>query len=208
MKAIKGIICFIAVSLSLTACGKTIEWKQEVKLHDGRVIVMDRVSKISGTIFPENVTLEFEQTLSIRHPDSGVRIEWKLPQGLHPLSFDFYQGIPYYVLRANTVADYNTWGCPNPPYLVYSYQHGNWNAVAFAKLPPHFGKRNVLSMSKYIENMKNGRAVSLKEVEAVIDSLDPEIRTISREKANPIVEGCRQSVLYQQGRQSEIDTRR
>ena len=210
MKAltITRMIGAIVLSVSLTACGKTIDWKQEVKLHDGRVIVVDRQSKISGTVFPENVTLEFEQTLTFRHPDSGERIEWKLPQGLQPVSFDFDRGTPYYVLHAHTVADYNNWGCPNPPYLVYRYQQGNWNPVAFGELPPHFGKRNVLSMSKYIKNMKDGRTVSPSEVEAVIDSFDPEIRTVNRKKVNPIAEGCRQSVLHQLGRQSEIDTRR
>lgn len=208
MKAIERIVWLITVSLSLTACGKTIDWKQEVKLHDGRVIVVDRLSKISGTVFPENVTLEFEQTLTFRHPDSGERIEWKLPQGLQPISFDFDRGTPYYVLRAHTVADYNNWGCPNPPYLVYRFQHGNWSAVAFGELPPHFGKRNVLSMSKYIKNMKDGRTVSPREVEAVIDSFDPEIRTVSRERVSPIAKGCEESTLIRQGRQSEIDNRR
>lgn len=94
VKTMAKLIWPIAVLSVLSACGKTIEWKQEVKLHDGRVIVMERMSKLSGTVFPENVVLEYEQTLIFRHPDSGTRIEWKIPEGLQPVSFDFDRGIP------------------------------------------------------------------------------------------------------------------
>lgn len=63
-------------------------------------------------------------------------------------------------------------------------------------------------MSKYIMGMKDGSTVSPREVEAVIDGFDLEIRAVSRDRVNPIAHGCRQDVLHQQGRQSEIDTRR
>lgn len=38
----------------------------------------------------------------------------------------FDPGTPNFVLTGNTISDYNTWGCPNPPYLVYRYEQGKW----------------------------------------------------------------------------------
>lgn len=198
----------IVASLSLTACGKTIEWKQEVKLHDGRVIVIDRTSKLGGTRFPENVALEDMQTLSFHHPDSGDRIEWEIPKGLQPVALDLDRGLPYYVLRAYTVSDYNKWGCPNPPYFVYRYQQETWSLVPFTELPRQFAVPNLLAMSKLVNDIKSGRVVSVSEVEAGINRHAAEYRIISREKVNPIAHGCHESVLHRQGRQSEIDNRR
>ena len=198
----------IVASLSLTACGKTIDWKQEVKLHDGRMIVVERQSKLGPTRFPENVALEDAQTLKFAHPATGERIEWVIPKGLQPVALDFDQGIPYYVLKAYTVADYNNWGCPNPPYLIFRYHTDKWQQVSFAELPAHFARRNVVPMSKYIKGIENNRIVTPAEVDAVNSEFRPDDRTIGREKVNPIARGCFESVLHKQGRQSEIDTRR
>ncbi|MDP2823563.1 MAG: hypothetical protein Q8O52_12920 [Sulfuritalea sp.] len=81
MRNIDRIIWPIAVLLSLTACGKTIDWKQEVKLHDGKVIVVDRQSKQESMSIPTKGILEPWQQIAFTHPASGERIVWDLPKG-------------------------------------------------------------------------------------------------------------------------------
>ncbi len=51
--AINGLVLPLLLVSSLNACGdgkKTVEWKQEVPLHDGRVIVLERISKQTGKL--------------------------------------------------------------------------------------------------------------------------------------------------------------
>jgi hypothetical protein len=142
------VAALLLACLSLTACGKTIEWKQEVPLHDGRLIVIDRVSQ-QGPFNPFlNMRMEVRQELAFTHPDTGERIRWMIPEGLLPYMLDFDDGVPYYVLNAHTVADYNRWGCPNPPWIVYRYERGQWMRVPFEQLPVKFEKVNLMNMAK------------------------------------------------------------
>jgi len=152
--------------------------------------------------------MEVGQTLTFLHPDTGERITWRIPDGLLPVMIDFDQGVPYYILRENTVSDYNKWGCPNPPYLVYRYQQSNWDRLAFDALPATFVNRNLIPMSKVVQGVSNGQVVSANEMESYwFRSEHPkpkqEARKISREKVNPIAEGCYPDVLNAQGRQAE-----
>jgi len=200
---------------TLNACGeagKTIEWKQEVPLQDGRVIVVERISRQTGKIMPENVIMESEQTLSFAHPDTQERIRWTLPDGLLPAALDFDGKTPYFVLRAYTVSDYNKWDCPNPPWLVYRYEEGEWGRVRFEKLPAGIVSQNLLPMFKMSPLKEGGGRVTVRQLDDYWRHFAPSERvrakTISREKISPIGKGCDEDVLVRLGRQTEIDKRR
>lgn len=204
---------FLSAGFVMNACGeggRTLDWKQEVPLHDGRVIVVDRISKQTGKILPENVIMESEQTLSFTNPDTQERILWTLPKGLLPVALDFDQQKPYLVLRAYTVSDYNKWDCPNPPWLVYRYEGGEWNRMRFEEFPAVLVNRNLLPMLKVGPLKSEGGQVTVRQLEDYWKSYPnpKEAKVISREKISPIGEGCHESVLIKQGRQSEIDRRR
>ena len=110
---------------SFNALAGTVNWRQEVQLQDGRIVIVDRVSKQTGNLFPANTVIEYEQEISFVHPDTKVRIGWTLPKGSGGVMLDFEGTTPYLVLRTQSVADYNNWGCPNPPWLVFRYEQGN-----------------------------------------------------------------------------------
>lgn len=204
-------ICFgLLLSVLLTGCGEErLAWKQEVPLHDGRVVILDRLSTIGAKEpFLGNLRMETEQTLAFVHPDTGQRIEWKMPKGLQPYMLDFEGGVPYYVLDAHTVADYNTWNCPNPPFLVFKYLNDQWQRVDFDQLPVRFINRNLFEMAKSNETyIVNGLATQ-EVLRQYIKTKDPDRRVIGREKVSPIAHGCHEGTLMKQGRHSEIDTRR
>jgi hypothetical protein len=200
-------IGLLLTSFSLTACGggRTIEWKQEVRLHDGRVIVIDRVSKQTGKIFPENTIIEYEKTLTFTHPDTGERIRWTLPKGTGAWMLDFDGEIPYYVLLTSSVADYNDWGCPNPPPIVFRYEQRQWSRIPIEQLPTRFVKPNLLLAAKTDQRSSNDRYVTVEEIDAYFKRQDLPYRIISREKVSPIAKGCHPDVLVKQGRQMEIN---
>ncbi len=152
--------------------------------------------------------MEVGQTLTFVHPDTGERIRWKLPDGLQPHMLGFDQSIPYYVLKAYTVSDYNKWNCPNPPYMVFRYAEKHWAQIPFEQLPAQFVKPNLISMAKSNERYISSGYASTEGLAAYQERVAKQFRTISREKISPIAKGCEESVLIKQGRQSEIDTRR
>ncbi len=203
------------LSFSLTACWaseKVIHWKQEVKLQDRRIIIVDRISTEIGPGFPEHVTLETSQILSFSNPNTQEKITWKIPKGLLPYSLAFDKNIPYLVLKAYTVADYNNWNCPNPPYMVYRYENKKWSAIPFNQLPEKITSRNLVDMSSSLKPYSEDNFMSLNEVEAWLNDVQEwrrkEYRTISRRLVSSIAEGCFGSTLYKLGRESEINYRR
>lgn len=200
---------FLAICVS--ACGsggRTIHWKQEVKLEDGRMLVVERKSKQTKIILPENTVIEHEKALAFIHPDTGERIQWILPKGTGAWMLDFDSGYPYLVLRTSSVADYNTWECPNPPWLAFRYESGQWQRIKQEHLPVRFMKPNLLHGARTDEQATTDGLYTLREMEAYLQRIDPPRRVISREKVSPIGHGCHESVLIRLGRQSEIDTRR
>jgi hypothetical protein len=192
---------------SLTACGRSIDWMQETPLHDGRTITVERHSEL-GPPFPGSSGMEVGQTLTFQHADTRERITWRMPDGLNPVMIDFDQSVPYYVLKVYTAGDYSKWGCPNPPYLVYRYQQGAWTRLPFEALPTTFVNRNLLPLSKDVQGLKDGQVVSANVMENLwlrVERPKPkqEALKISREKVNPIAEGCNPDFLNKQGRQEE-----
>lgn len=208
MKAIARIVLTIAASLSLSACGKTIDWKQEVKLHDGRVIVVERQSKQNRIILPERQTIEVWQRLTFMRPGTSVRIEFELPKGLRVWLLDFEGDAAYAVLKPASVADYNTWGCPSPAWIAYRHRQGSWQQIVFTELPMMFKQPNIMPAAASNEAITKDGLVTTTEFETFLNRSDSSFQTISRGKVNPIAYGCHESVLHKQGRQSEIDNRR
>lgn len=207
-------VVFLAICVS--ACGsggRTINWKQEVRLEDGRLIVLERESKQGPHDPLLNIRMELAQRFAFTVPARGERIQWEIPKGLLPAMLDFEGDVPYLVLHAYTVADYNNWDCPNPPWLVYRYEHKEWNRLPLEQLPARFKHKNLLPAAEVLKKLDNrsaGVLVSVRELEQYWKQFPfPEqARVISREKVSPIGHGCHESVLIRLGRQSEIDTRR
>lgn len=199
-----------ALSIVMTACdsGRTLEWKQEAPLADGRVIVIDRVSKQTGVKYPERAVFEFQQILSFTNPDTNERISWEIPGGTGAWMIEFDSGTPYMVLKAKSVTDYNNYDCPNPPWLVYRYTQNQWNRIPLESLPERFAKPNLLAAARTDERSSNDGFVSRQELEAFFRRQDAEYRVIGREKISPIGHGCDEGTLIRLNRQSEIDHRR
>jgi hypothetical protein len=206
MSKIKAFLLPILALLSFSACNgeKIVHWKQEVQLQDGRVIDVDRKSKRTGNLFPENVHIEYEQTLSLVNPDSKEKITWTIPKGTLTSMLDFDQGVPYLVLRTGSVADYNTWDCPNPPFIIYRYEKSEWQRIPIEQLPEQFTVPNLFLGYGTDEKAAADGAVTVAEMQKSIKESAKEFRTIYREKINSNVEGCFPSTLERLGRSDEI----
>ncbi len=210
--------------------GKTIHWKQEAPLHDGRMLIVERVSELGpSNPFDLSMRMEIKQTLSFNHPDTGEKLKWKIPDGLHPIMIDFDRGTPWSLMITAMSSDYSKWGCPNPPYLAYRYQKGKWKHMTFEEFPASLEWFNLILASKGAQEhggiMPNHRYVKAEVVERVLggahwlrypdhhpkrydkNEQGSDRRRFSREKSKPIAftERCGLDVLEALGREPEMD---
>lgn len=199
-------------ALALAGCEwfeRDLNWKQEVRLQDGRTIMVDRISRVTGKRFPEGGNYDIYQSLTFTHPDTNERIAWAPPEYTGPVMLDVDGPYVYYVVKAISVADYNEIGCPNPPYLVYRYADKKWKQIHIDDMPARFVERNTQRRSMDDKTALTDGVVTAQEFHAEWHNYRTrkEDREISRKKINPIGKGCDDDVLVKQGRQSEIDHR-
>jgi hypothetical protein len=114
-------ICLIA----MTACAENIdtaEWTEEVKLSDGRMVVVWRKDRAARSGFPNarrGRLIDFE----LKYPPMNMQWYDKTsPTHVrHPMSFDIIDGVPHFVLY---IADRE--GCRSRPGSDYSAQFLKW----------------------------------------------------------------------------------
>jgi hypothetical protein len=87
---------------------------------------------------------------------------------------------------------------------------GQWKQIDINDMPVRFAERNVQRRSMENKDAIADNFVTFDEYHARMydKRVRKENREISRKRINPIAKGCREGVLMNQGRHSEIDTRR
>lgn len=181
-----GLILMIGVSMS--ACSKS--WKEEVQLHDGSKIIVERMVDRGGRHEIGQQSPIKEQSFTFTLPATDERIIWKSgfseDVGLadfQPLLLDIFHGAVYVVTHPVGCLAYNKWGRPNPPYVVFKYQNKAWNRTTLQELPAEIKMPNMIFGSPDNEVEKLGMSFVKAEVVQKINSslTQPEYKTILRE---------------------------
>jgi hypothetical protein len=139
-------IVVLAVLGALSGCfGKqTYRWKEEVLLHDGRLIVIER-SVRTGEVPVEigQPPGESDYTLTFSTED-GKSVRWEAGKSFWPMVLDFKDGRPYVVAGGSTGPDYERQGCPRPPYFFFRYAGGQWQRIDYEQFPKEIRRANLL----------------------------------------------------------------
>jgi len=152
------IIC-LALSLwtSMTAqaglFGSSKSWKEEVPLHDGQKMVVERHFNLGPPSFESRERKELDETITFTPPGSNKEISWKtefrddLPElnSLGSLLLDVVDGIPYLATSPAGCISYNKWHRPNPPYIFFKYENGEWKRIPIEKFPAVLVHSNLMS---------------------------------------------------------------
>ena len=124
-----------AAMLLLNACSNTGSWQEEVKLSDGRTIVVTqkrRYEVVYDGSGSGNLPREF--WLLFKLPEIGDQeIVWH--ENLKPQVLNLYQGKLYVVGTPWTQLEYRQYGRPFPEYIPYRYEAGQWRRIPFGELP-------------------------------------------------------------------------
>ena len=191
-----AIVLIVGLVMSLGACALPFgldrtSWQEEVLLHDGRTIVIDRSQTYGGRREIGQPPPIREHTISFTLPNTGKNVTWVSEYGeeLGRANFDLLalhvlNGVPYIVARPNLCLSYNKWGRPNPPYVFFKFDGAAWQRIPLAQFPAEFKTINV---ARSIRGRDGERLVSLglvsaeKIAELNSRTRQPEYKTILRE---------------------------
>lgn len=220
MKRITKFAMLLMLGASMSACAGFLglggdSWKEEVLLHDGQKIIVERSQSYGGRHEIGQARPIKEHILSLTLPSSNQKLIWTSEYGeetgrtnFNLLALHVLNGTAYIVAEPNLCLSYNKWGRPNPPYVIFKHDGDKWLRIPLTELPTEFKTINLdFGMTWAIRDreVKFDRggvlfAETIKRHNEV--SRQPEYRTILREPVKGGVGSavnCERLVPYGEG---------
>lgn len=144
-KQITGLGFLLMTGISMNGCSSTMGWKEEVKLHDGQIIIAERFYNLGGKpTWESRERAALDEIVTFNMPGTNKQIIWKTdfrdsqpePNSLNLIRFDVVKGVPYIATYPAGCIAYNKWGRPNPPQVLFKYESEQWKRITLAELPP------------------------------------------------------------------------
>ena len=210
MKETVGLLVLIVIlgtsvyAFGFLGFGNSVSWQEEVLLHDGQKIIVERHQTHGGKLTLESherTTLKEEWILPV--PGTDRKISWKTgfknpPEGpcLMLVLVGFPGGIPYIATTAAGCLAYNHWGRPNPPYVFFKYDGANWQRIPLEEFPTELKDVNV-AVGRPDKPHRSG-LLSIATIKNENHDLEPYLRTILREPLKPGMLGvsCEEMIYY------------
>lgn len=150
-----GLLLIMGVSMGADAglfgFGAT-SWKEEVLLHDGSKIIVERSQTRGGRHEIGQSSPIKEHKISFTLPGAHEAITWETTIGmdsrdssLKPLALDVVKGVPYLVTIPLVCHNYNKWGRPNPPYVFLKYDGNAWQRIPLEEFPAEIKTANLIN---------------------------------------------------------------
>lgn len=152
LKVFKTISLTLILGVSMNACGTgNIKWKEEVLLHDGTKIVVERSLDYGGRHEIGQGAPIKEQEITFTVPKSNKIFTFKSEYGeelgrtnFYLLALHILDDTPYIIAEPNLCLSYNKWGRPNPPYVIFRHDGKMWQRISIQQLPPEFKNINLV----------------------------------------------------------------
>lgn len=119
----------------MTACADTKSWQEEVKLLDGRVIVVNQQRRYEGAYNGSNYGgVPRESWITLKLPEtSNQEITWH--EKLKPSNLNVVNGKLYIIGRPPTAREFMLYNKPRPPYIGYIFENKTWRRIPFTEIP-------------------------------------------------------------------------
>ncbi len=213
LKAFSTISLILTLGVSMNAgaglfgFGGT-RWKEEVLLHDGSKIIVERSVERGGRHEIGQKPPYKEQSLSFTMPSSHQTIRWEDhysedigTANFLPMLLDISDGVAYLVVSPMGCLSYNKWGRPNPPYVVFKHDDKDWQRVPLTELPDEIKTPNLIFSMPDIKVEESGkRFMSAEMIKAITAGYkQPEYKAILREAIKNAGQGCPELVRIEGG---------
>ncbi len=203
-----GLILTLGASMNVEAglfgFGGT-SWKEEVLLHDGGKIIVERTVERGGRHEIGQQPPIKNQSLTFVLPGTNESVTWedKFTEDVGganflPMQLEIRKDTAYLVVDPMGCLSYNKWGRPNPPYVVFKYQGKAWQRIALQELPAEFKLPNLIFSSPDDEAKKAGQPIiSAETIRALYEGYrQPEYKTILREEYPGAGGSCEELIRY------------
>jgi hypothetical protein len=210
LKTLHKTILTLTLGVSMNAdaglFGNSKGWKEEVQLHDGQTIVVERSYNLGGYRGLESrERAELDQTLTFKLPGSSLTITWKTqyrddtpePNSLTALLLNVVNGVPYLATSPAGCIAYNKWGRPNPPYIFFKYVNDAWQRIALEEFPAMLTRPN-LHPNPDTRLLKSYYSKEATKAEWESGNRHVYVKTILREavKGGDAITSCLELILY------------
>jgi hypothetical protein len=152
----------LAAAASMNACARTMTWEEEVLLHDGTKIFVKRTQVRAGAGEIGQGPPITEQSITFTPAGSRQKVTWRSEfdkdlgrTNFDLLALDLVGGTPYVVASPTLCSSYNKWGRPNPPYILFKYQGGQWKQISIREFPVEIRRPNVVINTYRVEDINN-----------------------------------------------------
>ena len=206
--ALMAIICQMCGASLYAHADDAMTWKEEVLLHDGRKMTIERAVKLGGYVtLDSRERRALGETVTFVLPESKKTIVWKTdfrdsmsePNSLNPLVLDIVNGVPYIAAYPAGCIAYNKWKRPNPPYIFFKYDGVKWKRIPLEEFPPELSQVNIIIGRPSDEQAKPYYTIDdVKELNSPIKQ--PEYQSILREPLNGSGQkGCTEMIRTNDG---------
>ena len=212
VKPLGALAALIVLGTSMDAFGflgfgDSASWKEEVLLHDGKIIIAERKQTYGNkpTLDSrERALIEEEWVFPI--PAEGKSIVWKTnfrnpPEGesLMLMLVGFIGDVPYLATSPAGCIAYNHWGRPNPPYVFFRYDGAQWQRIPLAEFPAEFKEANVVVGGRGSPEKQSGKTLSVAMVPEPNRLLEPHLPPLVREPIKVAQTMCEEMVYDGKG---------
>jgi hypothetical protein len=200
----------LMMGATMSACAST-SWKEEVLLHDGSKIIVERSQTYGGRHEIGQPSPIKEHTITFAMPRTNKTITWVSEYGedlgrtnFNLLAVHILNDTPYLVASPNLCLSYNKWGRPNPPYVFFKYDGSAWQRIQLSEFPIEFKTINVM-ISTYgygdADRAVTSGFISAESVKKLnSDAKQEEFKAIVRTSIkHEGPEGCPEMIYYKGG---------
>jgi hypothetical protein len=159
----KNLLLFLIaiILICLSACSaNTRTWQEEVKLLDGRIIVISVKYRKEGAYNGSSYGgVLRESWVTLKLPETGNN-ETTWNERLWPLNLNVVGGKLYIVGIPPTTDEFEFYHKPRPPYVGYVFENKAWRQIPFSQIPESMYDVNVSSNTK---KLKSDKPITLAE---------------------------------------------
>nr|WP_320012000.1 hypothetical protein [uncultured Desulfobulbus sp.] len=153
-----------------------IRWKEEVLLHDGNTLIVERLVDLGGRHEIGQSPAYKYQSLKFFMPGTKEKVLWEdeFSKDLGminflPLLLDVFKETPFLIVTPMGCLSYNKWVRPNPPYIIFRYENKKWVQIPLHDLPSGIEKPNLIhSRPDFFAERNKSRFFSAEAVKGIV----------------------------------------
>lgn len=191
-KLLKITVLFgIFTNFCMGAETKFVTWQEEVKLNDGRVIVVNQRRRYEGGYSGSDFgNTPRESWLTVKLPETDNQ-ETTWHEKLEPSHINIAKGRLYIVAFPMTDREFYLYNRPRPPYIGYVFENKAWRRIPFSEIPVEMYNTNLsIDSEEYIHAGRitltdKEKAFSDPRVSKEVKRIDPSYKDPSDNGSNP-----------------------